>query len=142
MSRTPPAATALLALLVALLCACAPTALAQGGMAECTAQVDVAQDGHAGPLPVEAGRYRITLLDSARMTCAEATEQFRRFRAAGEKPLPDPWEVKARSQHLQRRPRRSRLPGRACSPTRTAAASRGTASRRTSSSGCRSSSWA
>ncbi len=67
-------------------------------MAECTAQVDVTRDGHAGPLRVEAGRYRITLLDSARLTCAEAAEQFRRFRAAGEKPLPDPWEVKVRSR--------------------------------------------
>jgi cell division protease FtsH len=97
-SRTPPAATAPLALLVALLLACAPTAAAQGGMAECVAQVDVAQDGHAGPLPVEAGRYRITLLDSARLTCAEAREQFRSFRVAGEKPLPDPWQVKVGSK--------------------------------------------
>ncbi len=66
-------------------------------MADCAARVDVARDGHAGPLPIEAGRYRVTLLDSARLTCAEATEQFRRFRAAGEKPLPDPWEVKVRT---------------------------------------------
>ncbi|HEY6780852.1 MAG TPA: hypothetical protein VI111_07860, partial [Thermoleophilaceae bacterium] len=97
-SRTSPIATALFALLFAILAVCAPPVAAQGGMADCTAQVDVLHAGHAGPLPLTAGKYRVTLLDSARMTCAEATEQFRRFRAAGDKPLPDPWQVKVSSQ--------------------------------------------
>jgi cell division protease FtsH len=68
----------LIALLVALLMA-APGASAQGG--------------DAGSLAVPKGTYRITVLDSARMTCAEASEQFRGFVRAGTAPLPQPWKV-------------------------------------------------
>jgi cell division protease FtsH len=90
--RIPPALVALLAVLAALLIG-ASAASAAGGMAQCSAPVNVARDGDAGPLPVPKGAYHVTLLDSARMTCAEASERFRSFLRAGTKPLPDPWTV-------------------------------------------------
>jgi cell division protease FtsH len=96
-----------MALLVALLALClvwTPAAMAQGGMADCTAQVKVDKAGHAGRLPIEAGNHKLTLLDSARMTCAEAIADFKRFLARGTKPLPQPWQVRTSTRTFSEGP--------------------------------------
>jgi cell division protease FtsH len=69
----------------------APTAAAQGGAATCAKPVSVAREATVGGLTLERASYRIVLLDSDRMDCAEATKALRQFTTEGE--LPSPWTV-------------------------------------------------
>ncbi len=102
--RIPPVATALLVALLALCLACAPAAMAQGGTADCVAQVKVDKRGAAGRLPIERGNYRVTVVDSARLTCAEATQEFKRFLGRGAQPLPEPWQVQTSTRTFSEGP--------------------------------------
>jgi cell division protease FtsH len=93
LSRTSSAVAAALLALLAVLALPVLAANAQGGMAECSALVKVERDGAAGRLPIAKGAYRVTLLDSARLTCSEAIADFKQFLAKGAQPLPGDWEL-------------------------------------------------
>jgi cell division protease FtsH len=85
-----------IAALVALAAlAAAPQAAAEGGMAQCTAPVKVNKDQRAGHVEVPKGEYTITVLDSARVTCNEAAEDFRDFLRSPDGQLPDGWRSNA-----------------------------------------------
>jgi cell division protease FtsH len=94
MPRRPTLRIAALSAL-AVLAVLAPQASAEGGMAECTAPVKVNQDQRAGRVEVSKGEYRITVLDSARTTCNEATEDFKDFLRSSDGSLPDGWKASA-----------------------------------------------
>jgi cell division protease FtsH len=70
-------------------------ASADGGAAACTTPVTVERAQRVGGLSVEPGPQRLTILDSAQMSCQEAVEQFQAIlRATGDQ-LPDGWTVDA-----------------------------------------------
>ncbi|HYN90947.1 MAG TPA: ATP-dependent zinc metalloprotease FtsH [Thermoleophilaceae bacterium] len=99
MSRTlltPLLAVALIALL-------APTsALADGGGAACTVPAPVARDQQLGELALDAGRYRVTVVDTEQLSCEEAIDQFRASLREPGADLPAGWKVDPPSQTIAR----------------------------------------
>jgi cell division protease FtsH len=84
--------------LVALYCALAvslgvmaPVASAQGGAASCQATVRVPLDDRAGPVTIPKATYRLVVLDSSKLTCADAAGRFREFLRQPGNRLPDGW---------------------------------------------------
>jgi cell division protease FtsH len=71
-------------------------ASADGGAAACTTPVTVDRAQRVGGLSVEPGPQRLTILDSAQMSCQEAVEQFQAILRAPGDQLPDGWTVDAR----------------------------------------------
>jgi cell division protease FtsH len=76
----------------ALLCA-APGALAQGGSASCSAPIRVGHDQRLGALTLPRGNYRITITDTADLSCGEAVTDFRDLVRAPGGELPGGWRV-------------------------------------------------
>src|ERR1700754_82115 len=75
----------------------AASASADGGAAACTVPVTVDRAQEVGALPIEQGPQRLTVLDSAAMSCEEAVDQFQAIlREPGGK-LPEGWRVDADS---------------------------------------------
>ena len=73
----------------------AASASADGGAAACTVPVTVDRAQMVGALSIEPGPQRLTLLDSAAMSCEEAVEQFQAIlREPGGK-LPEGWTADA-----------------------------------------------
>ena len=62
-----------------------------GGRIVCTATFRVLNNDRIGELRIPAGNYRITV---RRMTCQEASDQFRRFLQFPSGNLPDNWKVR------------------------------------------------
>jgi cell division protease FtsH len=71
-------------------------ASADGGAAACTAPVTVDRVQRVGGLSLEAGPQRLTILDSAQMSCQDAVEEFQAILRAPGGELPDGWKVDAR----------------------------------------------
>ena len=94
-------ATLLLGVLGALLSA-GPTALAQGGAAQCTAPFAINAEQRLGGLTLSAGEYRITTLETGDLTCDEATNQLRVILRAPGAALPDGWKLDVATRALSR----------------------------------------
>jgi cell division protease FtsH len=81
----------------------APLASAQeGGSAACTRTIDVKRDQPVGELSVESGLHNLVVADSAELSCADATRQFRELLATPGPELPVGWEVDADSGTFSR----------------------------------------
>jgi cell division protease FtsH len=79
-----------------------PVASAQGGAAECKGPVKVAQEQTVGGLTLEPGRYRVTVQETADLTCDQAREEFRDILAAPDADLPEGWQVELASRTFAR----------------------------------------
>ena len=82
-----------LAVGAALVGALALTAPARAAESRCAATFHVLHDDHIGKLALPAGHYEITLLNSARLSCADASDLFRQFLERFTGKLPKPWRV-------------------------------------------------
>jgi cell division protease FtsH len=82
----------LLCAVAALLCA-APPAFAQGGAADCKGMVEVGRSQVLGGLTLVPGDYRITVQQTADLTCDQARTEFREILGAPGEALPDDWQV-------------------------------------------------
>jgi cell division protease FtsH len=82
----------LLCAFAVLLCA-APTALAQGGAAECRQPVKLAGEQQVSAITLPKGSYRVTIHETGDLTCDQAREYFREILAAPGATLPDGWQV-------------------------------------------------
>ena len=78
-----------------------PPAFAQGGAAACQATVRVPLDDRAGAVTIPKGTYRMVVLDSAKLSCADAVERFREFLRQHGNRLPDGWRGVAASKAFQ-----------------------------------------
>jgi cell division protease FtsH len=82
-----------------LLCALTSLALCpvasarEGGSAACTGTIDVKRDQPVGELSIESGLHDVVVADSAELSCADATRQFRDLLATPGRELPAGWEV-------------------------------------------------
>ena len=76
----------------------APAASAQGGAATCQATVRVPLDDRAGPVAIPKATYRLVVLDSSKLTCADAAENFRELRRQPGNRLPTGWRGLAASK--------------------------------------------
>jgi cell division protease FtsH len=71
-------------------------ASADGGAAACTTPVTVDKPQRVGALSLEPGPQRLTILDSAQMSCQEAVEEFQTILRAPGDQLPEGWSVDPR----------------------------------------------
>jgi cell division protease FtsH len=71
-------------------------ASADGGAAACTTPVTVDKPQRVGDLSLEPGPQRLTILDSAQMSCQEAVEEFQTILRAPGDQLPEGWSVDSR----------------------------------------------
>jgi hypothetical protein len=78
----------------ALVAGSGPSASAQTPVA-CPDTFGVLHDDAIGSFAVPAGPYQLTLLDSSRLSCVEAADQFRQFLEDWDGSLPRPWELDA-----------------------------------------------
>jgi cell division protease FtsH len=101
-------ATLLVCVLGALL-SVPPTALAQGGAAQCTAPFEVNAEQRLGGLTLGADEYRITTLETGDLTCDEAANQLRDILRAPGAALPDGWKLDAATRTLSREDGRDRF---------------------------------
>ena len=78
---------------VAVAALLAPTAASAqgGGPAACPATFQVLHDDKIGKLSLPAGPYTVTLLDSAALSCAQASDLFRQFLEDWDGRLLRPW---------------------------------------------------
>ena len=81
-------------LLAAAALAAVPAA-ASAAPAACPATFSVLHDDQIGALAVPAGSYQLTVADPARLSCAEASDLFRRFLEDFDGRLPAPWTLDA-----------------------------------------------
>jgi cell division protease FtsH len=72
-----------------------------GGAAACTAPVTVDRAQRVGGLSLESGPQRLTILDSAQMSCQEAVEEFQAILRTPGDALPDGWKLDARDASFQ-----------------------------------------
>jgi hypothetical protein len=63
----------------------------QGGQSACPATFAVLHDDKIGSLSLPAGPYTVTLLDSSRLSCADASDLLRQFLEDWDGRLPRPW---------------------------------------------------
>jgi cell division protease FtsH len=87
---------AIVALVAAIACAALPTqavAQSQGGAATCQAAVRVPLDDRIGPVQVPKGDYTVVVMDTNKLTCADATEHFREFLRRPNNALPTDWKA-------------------------------------------------
>lgn len=68
-----------------------------GTSASCPGYFTVLHNDRIGRFAVPRGQYRITLLNSKRMTCAQATARFQQFLLDFDGILPRPWQLDAMS---------------------------------------------
>jgi hypothetical protein len=88
-ARSVPLAVAALAAAAALMPA---SASAQSGTAAaCPATFQVLHDDQIGRLSLPAGNYTITLLNTSRLSCQDASDLFRQFLEDWNGKLPRPW---------------------------------------------------
>jgi hypothetical protein len=66
---------------------------ARAAESTCPATFHVLHDDHVGKLSLPAGHYEITLLNAARLSCADASDLFRQFLERFTGKLPKPWRV-------------------------------------------------
>jgi cell division protease FtsH len=76
-----------------LLLALPSAALAQGGSAQCDVPVVVGKTQVVGGLTLTAGRYDVTVRETADLTCDQAREEFREIVTAPGAELPAGWRV-------------------------------------------------
>ncbi len=96
---------------------------AQSGAATCSVPLDVKADGRAGPLLLAEGTYNIMLVDSSRLSCAEARSEIKGFLESGRKELPSPWKVDTQTQTFTRGATGEGNPAFSLAPTAATAAS-------------------
>ena len=77
-------------------------ASAQAAPAACPATFEVLHDDTVGALYLPKGHYTITLLDSAALSCAEASDLLRQFLEDWDGKLPRPWVVDAAGARFTR----------------------------------------
>jgi cell division protease FtsH len=94
---------AIVAAVVAVLAIALPAqaAVQSGGAATCQAKVTVPADDRVATLAVPKGDYRLFVADTSKLTCADATKQFREFLRAPANGLPADWHVVAASHTFQ-----------------------------------------
>lgn len=100
--RTRSFLLASLAVAVLGLAAPASSSAQAGSSAICPATFEVLHDDTVGPLYLPRGHYAITLLDSAALSCAEASDLFRQFLEDWDGRLPRPWVVNAQARSFTR----------------------------------------
>jgi cell division protease FtsH len=94
--------TALLSAFAVLLCA-VPNAYAQGGAAQCRQPVKLASAHRVSSLTLVKGSYRITVLETANLTCDQARQYLREIIDAPGGTLPDDWKVDLVAQTFARK---------------------------------------
>ena len=97
MTPIRPLAIACSAMMI-IACALPAQAAAQGGAAVCAAAVKVPAGDRIGALDVPKGDYRLSLVNTGKLTCAQATRHFREFLRAPANRLPSDWRVNAGSK--------------------------------------------
>jgi hypothetical protein len=83
----------LLACVLGALLSVAPTALAQGGAAQCTTPFEINSEQRLGGLTLGADEYRISTLETGDLTCDEAANQLRDILRAPGAALPAGWKL-------------------------------------------------
>jgi len=71
----------------------------------CGAKFTVVHNDRIGKLKIPAGKYRLTVLDKKKLTCAKAAKRFKGFLAKGN--VPNTWKVKRSSATFQKKANRS-----------------------------------
>ena len=82
---------------VAILCALAPAATADGGAATCSTPISVDRQQQVEGLALERGPHTLTILDSSELSCADAIDEFRSILRTPGDELPDGWKLDAAS---------------------------------------------
>lgn len=82
-----------LALALAVCAALLAAAPARAAELTCPATFHVLHDDRVGPLELPEGHYEITVLDEEKLTCAKASDLFRRFLEDFDGNLPGRWRV-------------------------------------------------
>ena len=77
------------------------SASAAGGIATCQATVRVPLDDRAGAVTIPKGDYRLIVLDTSKLSCADATEHFREFLRQPGNTLPSDWRGVATTKAFQ-----------------------------------------
>lgn len=83
--------------IVALLVALATPSRADAARVQCAGTFRVLHDDHIGRLELPRGNYRITILESGRLSCAWASSLFTRFLEDYDGRLPGDWQIAAGS---------------------------------------------
>jgi cell division protease FtsH len=91
----------LLCAFAVLLCA-APSALAQGGAAQCRQPVKLPSEQRVKSLTLVKGSYLVTVQETGDLTCDQARDRFREILATPGGSLPAGWELDVASQTFQR----------------------------------------
>jgi hypothetical protein len=99
--RSPVRPALLVTLLLAALALMAPAA-ASAQSAACPATFSVQHNDKIGSMSLPAGPYTVTLLDSASLTCEEASDLFRQFLEDWDGRLPRPWVANAATRTFTR----------------------------------------
>jgi cell division protease FtsH len=94
--------TLLLALALAVLLVAVPGAQAQGGAAQCRQQVKLGKQ-RISSLVLVKGPYRITVEDTADLTCGQARQYLKEILAAPGATLPPGWQVDLGSRTFARK---------------------------------------
>jgi cell division protease FtsH len=92
----------LLCAFAVLLCA-VPSALAQGGAAQCRQTVSLPGTQRVSSLAFPKGRYQVTVQDTSDLTCADARRLFGEILAEPGGILPAGWQVDGASQTFTRK---------------------------------------
>lgn len=90
--------------LAALLVGLAAPSAANAARVQCTGTFRILHDDHVGRLVLPRGNYRITILDSGRPNCAQASALLTRFLEDFDGVLPGGWRVGAASSTFLRAP--------------------------------------
>jgi hypothetical protein len=88
--------------LIAVVLALSWPARAEAAPRTCPFTFQVLHDDRIGPLRLPAGPYRITVLNSSRLSCASATDLFRQFLEDFDGRLPRPWTLTAATATFRR----------------------------------------
>jgi hypothetical protein len=100
--RTRSLLLAIAAIAAIALAAPAASSAQAGSPATCPATFEVLHDDTVGPLYLPRGQYTITLLDPARLTCAQTSDLLRQFLEDWDGRLPRPWVVNAQARSFTR----------------------------------------
>src|SRR4051812_2359521 len=92
----------LLAALLAIGLPAAPAAAADGGAAACTVPFEVARAQRLGELSLEKAPYKLTVLDTSKLSCDEANDALRAALREPGAEVPDGWKFDAPSRVFSR----------------------------------------
>src|SRR5215217_7048620 len=92
---------ALLATLAAVAIPAAPAA-ADGGAAACTLPFDIARSQSVSGVFIEPGPYKLTVLDTAEMTCGDASDELRAVLREPGAAVPDGWKIDTGTRTVSR----------------------------------------